>query len=968
MAARPANRLVGRESSLGLLAGPLKRAAAGHPSVVVVRGETGVGKTALVREFLARADVSVLGGTCVPLAGDPLPYAALSQALRAAGGIGAVQQELRRSPELARLVSTGLIDALPQSASASSRLRLFQAVLGLLGRMGAAKSVVHVVEDLHWADPATLDLLSFLATNLTNERAVVLVSYRTEAVPETDTLTTWMAELGRLRSTDLITLDRLDRQQTADLITALLGARPTSATLDTTLKRSAGNPLFIEQLVLSGGVDGPLPATLHGLLRARVATLPEPPHRMLQALSVVGRPASLPLLARTLDRDVPDVEDMVRPALEAHVVELRADDRIGFHHPAFGEVVYAELLPGERSRMHSAVAGALESVPPTFPGVAGEVARHCYQAGDLPRALTASVRAGDTSRQMYAFEDARTNYLRAIDLLDLVPSDLDGVALRTRAAECSMLVGDTTTAVRLAKSSLDLVGPGMVRASLLERLGHFQFLAGNGVASRAAYEEAIALLPADEAGALGARVYAGLGLLAASWSWFEIADDACQHALELAHTLGARREEGMTLNALGIMAAARGDPRGGAVLLREALVIAQEEAEPDDLAAAYVNLSHVLGQAGWLDEAIDLCQAGTAELDRYGQGRQNGSLLLCNTADTLIGAGRQVEAAELLADALARQPRGLVGAASFMFSARLDLINGDLESAAERCQQARRSIHQASAPIDWVREVTETAAEVELWSGRPEPALGLVTEGLRLIAATDGASSPAGLVALGLRALADDAIVRRDPDSRAARLPARDRLLAELAAPDVEAGAVPQDADPVLLLCGAELGRLDDVADPEPWAVLGDAWKRVGRPFDAAYAAWREAEAHLAVGVQGRSIHALRSAHGGSRALGAKALTREVESLARWYRVDLLEPAGPEGVRDDACLDAYGLTDREREVLAALAAGQSNKEIADRLFISAKTASVHVSNILRKLDVPGRQAAARIAHRLGVTD
>ena len=174
------------------------------------------------------------------------------------------------------------------------------------------------------------------------------------------------------------------------------------------------------------------------------------------------------------------------------------------------------------------------------------------------------------------------------------------------------------------------------------------------------------------------------------------------------------------------------------------------------------------------------------------------------------------------------------------------------------------------------------------------------------------------------------------------------------------------ESEPLAMLCEAELARLDGRADGDLWAESVAAWQKIGRPLPAAYARWREAEARLAAGVGAESTSALRAAHEAATALGAERLV-ELAALSRWYRVDLLPaPADSPVPEEDDALAAYGLTAREREVLGALAAGHTNKEIAESLFISIKTASVHVSNILRKLDVPGRQEAARVAHRLGV--
>ena len=179
------------------------------------------------------------------------------------------------------------------------------------------------------------------------------------------------------------------------------------------------------------------------------------------------------------------------------------------------------------------------------------------------------------------------------------------------------------------------------------------------------------------------------------------------------------------------------------------------------------------------------------------------------------------------------------------------------------------------------------------------------------------------------------------------------------------------------LLCEAERARLDEEPAAELWALVAEAWAGIGRPLPAAYAGWRRAEALLGDGVSATSTKALRDVHTAALGIGAARLVDELESMATWYRVDLPQPVertdsadaaeSAAEAADEAAFEAYGLTTREREVLAALAAGHSNKEIADAMFISVKTASVHVSNILRKLDVSGRQDAARIAHRLGVT-
>jgi DNA-binding CsgD family transcriptional regulator/tetratricopeptide (TPR) repeat protein len=971
---RTTGELVGREGILRQLSDAFEHAASGNPTVVVVSGETGVGKTRLVTEFMARSEATTLAGACVPVAGEPLPYAALTQALRRTGGSGVVRQEAQRSPELARLLPQGAGNDLPgpdpgPGSGESSRLRLFQAVLGLLGRMSAQGPVVYVVEDLHWADRSTLDLLSFLATNLTDERVLLLLTYREDARDESRTLGPWLAELGRLTA-HRIQIPRLDRADAVRMVTELAGQSLPPERLEETLDRSAGNPLFVEQLVLAGDGPGPLPSTLHELLRSRVEHLPRETRRLLRAAAVIGRVASVPLLARTVDATEEDVEDRLRVAIDAHVAEIRDDDSVGFHHPAFQEVVYAELLPGERGRLHRAAAEALslETDPP--PEVAGEVARHWHLAGDLDRALEASVAAGCAYEQMYAFSDAYASFGLALELLDRVPSSVDRVDLAKRAASSASAVGDSAAAVRLLEDALTHSEETPVRARLLERLGSVLFVAGDADASRDAFRSAMELLSDDDESRLAARVYAGYAMLAAAWSWLDDADVAGTRALRISRLVGGRREEGVTLNALGIVSATRGDLDQGIAQLREALEIAREVANPHDVGLAYVNLSHVLGLAGRLDDGIALCQGGIGELSRFGQDRQFGSLLLCNTSDGLIKAGRLAEAEELINEALSRHPRGVMAAPVLLFAARLTVATGDLTAAWERCEQARLVVEAEGAPLGWLREITETAVEVELWAGRPEAARELVADGLAAIAGTDEAVFGSALVSLGLRALADEAVAQRDHRSRTRRAGAREELLATLDGIRAVPGRddLPESAA-LDLLCAAEQGRLDHTDAAGLWRDTAAAWTAIDRPLPAAYARWREAEALLSVRVGAESIGALRSVHTAAQLLGAVRLVEELETLARWYRVDLL-PEVKETVDEDAdstALEAYALTAREREVLAALAAGHTNKEIADALFISVKTASVHVSNILRKLDVQGRQDAARVAHRLGVS-
>ncbi len=963
--------LVGRDAALSALGDGVAQAAAGRPGVVLVGGETGIGKTRLVAELTRREDVVTLAGACVPVAGETFPYAALTQALRSVTGDALVQRELSRSPELARLLPDVRAEPEPTtSMHDSSPLRLFHAVLSLLDRMAVTRPVVHVVEDLHWADHSTLDLLRFLATNLDRERVLLVATYRDDERLD-PAVRGWLAELARLPLTTRLHLERLDADETAALLAQLLGRPPDQRTLERTLARSAGNPLFVEHLVLSAADSDPgLPGTLRDLLRSRVDQLPGDTHRVLRAAAVLGRPVPVPVLAAVAGLPELDVEDRLRPALEQHVVAMRRDETVGFRHPAFVEVVYDALLPTERRRLHRSAAEVLDQS-----GSTSEVARHWDRAGDPGRALLASVAAGYDAERVYAFADAHASFDRAVRLAEEGHGSgqhLDLVLLREHAAHAASQTGHPDEAVRLLERALEDTADRRRRAGLHMLGGQVHFLAGRGPETERELRTALSLLEPGERSVLAAQVNAGLARWAAAWSRLDVADGYIETALDIAAEVGARREEGVALNARGVAAALRGDTDAAVDDLRAALAVATEVANADDIAGAYVNMSHVLGMAGRLDDVVELCRMGIEVISRVGLARQEGSLLLANGAQALLDAARLDQAGDLLRQALAQGPRGIAAAPVLMLAGRLAILRGDLPLAWDRCDQARLVVEANEAPLQWVRLITEASTEVELWTGRSQEAFALAMEGLRLVRDTDEAAFASTLVLHGLRALADDLDRHRDPASRQRVARHREALLALAATMTPDPLADPEDPMGALVVHAAsaatsraELARLDGKADPAVWAVAHDRWAALGRPAHAAYALWRQAEAGLAVRRDAAALATLRAAHRSAGEIGLPLIAAEIDVLARWYRVDIDEAVTDPDDADQS-LAEYGLTAREHEVLRGLVAGRSNQEIADSLFISVKTASVHVSNILRKMQAGGRQEAARIARRHGV--
>ena len=986
--------LVGRARDLTALQDGQRQAADGAAQTLLVMGEAGIGKTRLIDEFIATSTGAVLAGGCIPVVGEALPFAPLTQALR-----GFQRQTATASPplppDLMRLLPRD--DTVPTTASSgraldaavspTAQVRLFESLLGFLGQLCASSQVTVVLEDLQWADRSTLDLVGFLVRNLRTEPVLLVLTLRSDDVGRATPFRQWLAELERLRTTTTLELERLSRDDTSKLLSGLLGSIPPASLSDRVHQRSAGNPLFAEHLLAwSNDSQGSVPATLQELLGSRVAVLAEPTRRVLRVASVLGRVVSLELLAEVAGESEATTEEALRSAVERHVVEPRTTGDYGFRHPMFREVVYAELLPGEQRRLHAAAADVLTRSSDGSYAVLGEVARHWQAAGDAERAFRSAVAAGLAAAEVYALADADEDLTRAVELSRELPDGafedlaVDRIDLFAQAAQMASLIGHSDQATALIRDAVAMSDDAVRQAHLLEREGAYCFNNWLFDAAAVSYRAALELLPAQPPMPIQARVHAGLGMLAMAATRLDEARERCDQAVAIAREVDAVREEGQALNARGVVTAYEGDVNGGVEQLRRSLAIAEKLQQPDDLAAAYIHLCHILGLAGRFDEMLSVGRDGAAALRRLGMHRQEGSFLLANLSEALIKVGRWPEATDLLRQALALRAHGLQSFPVLVQSARLSLVIGDLESAQDRVEQVTALLADGGAPDAWQRERLELSAELALWQRRPEDAARLADEGIALIERNDEQRFAGPLVVLALRAYADLAETAR------ARRAGRQSATAVRKGHGVAARARALQPDPLasdtcewpessaLALSGrAEIARLDGKDDPRRWSDAATAWEEIDRPFAVAYTRWREADAVARRHERSeQAITAVRRAHRLAIRLGASVLASEVAELARWYRIDLSAPAtespsAPEaGSATAAAIEDMGLTPRELEVLAGLAAGQTNRELADSLFISVKTASVHVSNILRKLDVSGREEAARVAYRLGL--
>jgi DNA-binding CsgD family transcriptional regulator/tetratricopeptide (TPR) repeat protein len=661
------------------------------------------------------------------------------------------------------------------------------------------------------------------------------------------------------------------------------------------------------------------------------------------------------------------------------LVTTPGEDGYDVRHALLREVIDADLLPFERARLHAGLAQALTEHP-ELAGVspalaAAEVAAHWDAAHEPDRALPARVTAGLAAERAHAFAEADSHYQRALTLWERVPdpgrpAGLDRVDLLARAAEAAAFAGAVERAVALLEEALDQVDPTAepVRAAvLLASLGTHRRTTGDEPGALAAHQQAERLLAGAPPSTERARVLTSHALTLNMISEARQAIRYCEEAIAVAREAGARAEEARALDLLGACLDHE-DPDRAIALHREARRIAEEVGDAETMVATYMNLSHVLAGVGRDHEALDDAQEGYRRARQLGLERAIGSYVAANLANGLLEAGRWEECELLTGELLA----GDSWCASELLACRGRLLTRRGDFAAAR-NHLDRSL-QLSAPSDR-GEAWLGLAELALWEGRHDDAGAAVDEGLRWYAEVD----PEGLSSLGLIAWytlllrleadrAERAAARRAPEEVAEARRRAAAAVAELDRLALDPSATYANITGRLLVAQAELSRLEGSSNPERWQAAA-AWNQLGRPFDAAYAGYRQAEALLAGGGSRTQAEAtLRVAHQTTVTLGAEPLQRELKLLAQRGRLRLEEPVdatvSPEVPPSPAA--SLGLTRREAEVLALVAEGRTNRQIGQSLFITPKTASVHVSRILAKLGVAGRGEAAAIAHRLGL--
>lgn len=836
--------------------------ASAEGRLIFVGGEAGVGKTALLRRFCEAqpASVRVVWGACEPLR-TPRPLGPFIDVAESVGG------------RLAELVSGGA--------------RPHEVATGVLQELRMRPTVL-VIEDAHWADEATLDVLVMLATRIGSCPALVLASFRDDELDHSDQL---KIVLGELRGgMPRIKLDPLSPAAVAEM------AASHGVDAEELYVRTGGNPFFVIEVLAAGGAQ--IPETVRDAILARTIRLSEPARALLDAVAVVPGQVELWLLELLAGNLNPGLDECLSAGM------LRAGStHVAFRHELARQAVEETTSPVRRLALHRTALAELDTHLPDF----ARLAHHAEAAGDVEAVLRWAPLAARNAAAVGAHRESAAQYERALRVGHRLGAE-DRAELLRRLTNEYWMTDQFSAAAKAQREELELrrlLDDQLGEGDALRTLSRLMFFAGNVQEGEARALEAIELLERLEPGHELAMAYCNLSQRRMVLHDLEQARMWGERALELARRLDD--VEAVVYALLNIGAAeSQEDVEGGRTKVREALALAQANGLEDYAGRAFSSLLLDAARTRDLALAGRYLGPGLVYCDERGLDTWRLYLLACRAQLELDQA--HWDAAAEAASLVLRDPRS----ATYPRGIALTVLG---------LVRARRGDPEASAPLEEEWELAQRTEEPEriarIAAARAEAAwLGGGTE--TVAADTDGAMRLA--LRFGLRWAAGDLAYWR-------------RLAG------VEEALAPESlAEPYAHWAAGE------------WRRASELWHALGCPYEAAVA--------LADG----DGTAMREGHEQLLSIGAARAAAVVARRLREIGVRSVR----RGPRPTTRENPAGLTDRELEVLALLAEGLRNAEIAQRLVVSAKTVDHHVSAVLRKLEVRTRADAAVVATRLGI--
>jgi DNA-binding CsgD family transcriptional regulator len=960
--------LVGRKAELASLVGTLEHTTGGAPAVVVLDGDAGVGKTRLLSELVRKAHdrgVLTLIGHCVDLGDAPPPYLPFTEAFaRLAAQDPSRSERLRTAfPAIARLLPRGTEPVAP--GDRIDRGELFESVFGALALLAAEVPVALFVEDVHWADQATRDLLGFLFTRLRDEPIAIVVSYRSDDLHRRHPLRPTLAQWSRLPIVDRVHLGPLPVADVRALVRAARGGAIRESEIRTIVSRADGNAFFAEELTAASdqyGDMGQLPWQLADVLLVRLDRLGQDAREVVRVAAVGGRRVGHDLLAKVIELTPTALEYALREAVDANILEPTPSGRgYTFRHALLAEAVYDDLLPGERVRIHAGYAAAFAAAPGRH---TAELARHARASHDLLTAYRASVCAGEDAMSVAAPSEALQHLQTALELSAQLPEPPDDpAALLLALVDAGVAAGRGYRALRLARETLAGLpadAPDESRARVLYAVA---LAAAAGEVDMETFQgtaEALRLVPAEPPTPFRANLAAMHGRLAFLFGREVDAERWSREAVETARAAGVPGAAADAETTLALLARRADQPEEAAERLRAVADEAQRAGETAAELRSRYNLGSLYTEQGALAEAQEAYEHTARRASELGrpwaafglEARGMGGLIQYMRGDwdgalrTLDVGGQsptpQAEALYASIELLVRVGRGEPDAMA---------LAGELRPWWGR--ESRVALNATVAALESAAQRGDVDAALE--------AIGDAVELLSVLWQDPWFLARIRLSALGIAVFA--AAVTAAPEAERAALVKRAQTLVEDGRTSAEKG-VPSgrrlgiEAIAWQARLEAEWARLRWLAGVEPpevdehialWQQAVEAFG-YGDTVEQVRSRTRLAAVLRAAGRSTEAAEHASQARETARALGAGPLLAEIRRL------------GTTAARS-AEHGTTGLTDREREVLALLVEGRTNRQIAQRLYISEKTVSVHVSNILAKLGVHSRNEAAAVARR-----
>ncbi|WP_318656280.1 helix-turn-helix transcriptional regulator [Spongiactinospora rosea] len=803
-----------------------------------------------------------------------------------------------------------------------------------------------VIEDAHWADGSTRDLLTFLVRYQPSDaRMLIVVTYRADEIHRKHPLRPMLAELGRMERVTRMELPRLSRREVIQQATGILDGAPAMADIDLIYARSEGNPLFVEALL--GGERDAVPDSLRDLLLASVERLPEETQELLRVASAGGARIEHALLAAVAGLGDHELSQALRPAVAGNVLTADAEG-YAFRHALIHEAVHEDLLPGERARLHTRFAEALAAHPGLLPTPRGEIelAYHWHEAHDTTQALVSAWHAAAAARRSAAYIEQFRMLTRVLELWDRVPGaagriGADHVEVLRHGATVAHLAGEFERALAMATTALGETDPAaepLRAARLLRSRGLVKYDLG-----RPGYiddlRSAMLLVPADPPTKLRGQLMENLSRMMYEPSdWAEKEAQALE-AIEAAHLVGDAATEAEAMTTVAWVRCLDYDLAPHMPLFDTARELAVRSSAVSAVNRNDISKSDALEGAGRHEEAAQVARRGIAHAASVGLARTQGAFLSINLAEPLVSLGRWDEALEVIEHALELVPPPPFRASLIGYAADVSLARGRLDTAARQLAEIRDLLRRGTYRAQTV--LPNLRREIDLLAAR-----GRVEEAREIAA----------------RALREEDLTVSPRYSWPLLV-----AVAGLGGPPVPglheyAGTIGTSGDvqhahglAFAALTAGERGQAALAA----WDTAAAAWAALGQPYPRARALFEAASAAVACGERDAAAERLTKASEAALRLAAAPLTTRIDTLARRARIAL----GGEPAADGPPL---GLTARETGVLRLVADGLSNREIGEELFISVKTVSVHVSNILAKLGAATRGEAAATAHRLGL--